>query len=161
MASLITRLALLGVGASTVVAAAALASPIGSGVAPGGAAIALSLATAGLIASLVVLGGHGRRGGGGVWIAAGTVVVVVGGGLTAALLMGSDPASTSQGLIGGLPPPAALLVYGVGLVPALVVPLVYAWTFGRSTLTASDVAQVREAAAARLAGGDATDDDSP
>jgi len=56
------------------------------------------------------------------------VVVVVAGGLGALLVLPpTDPADPT--LVLGLPPRAALLLYGVGLLPVLVVPLAYAWSF--------------------------------
>lgn len=56
------------------------------------------------------------------------VLLVVGGGLGALLaLPPADPADPR--LVLGLPPRAALLLYGVGLLPVLVVPLAYAWSF--------------------------------
>jgi len=53
----------------------------------------------------------------------GLLLLGIGGGLWA-----SDPAPGDR-LWGGLPWPAALLVYGAGLLPLFVVPLAYAWTF--------------------------------
>ena len=74
------------------------------------------------------------------------VVLVVGGGLVALVLMPpADPGDPT--LILGLPPRAALLMYGVGLLPTLVVPVAYALTFERLTLSEADLARVRAAAA--------------
>jgi hypothetical protein len=42
-----------------------------------------------------------------------------------------------------------VIVYGVGLLPLLVLPLTYALTFDAEILTEEDLARVREAAAAR------------
>ena len=56
----------------------------------------------------------------------------------------------------GLPKGAALVLYGVGLLPLLVLPLAYALTFDEQTLSAADLASVRQAmvdARARAAGG--------
>ncbi len=75
------------------------------------------------------------------------------GGLALAFAMASvwtipptDPANPDLDL--GLPRAAAHLLYGIGLLPALIVPLVYAWTFDRATLSEADLARVRAAAAA-------------
>ena len=52
----------------------------------------------------------------------------------------------------GLPRGAALVLYGVGLLPLLVLPLAYALTFESQTLSEQDLARVRrEAAALRAA----------
>lgn len=54
----------------------------------------------------------------------------VGGALTA-LLWVPETTGPEDALWGGLPLGAALLVYGIGLLPMLIVPVVYAWTFDR------------------------------
>ncbi len=46
----------------------------------------------------------------------------------------------------GLPPRAAVVVVGVGLLPVLFVPLVYAWTFPELGLEREDLERIREAA---------------
>lgn len=52
----------------------------------------------------------------------------------------------------GLPPAAAIIIYGIGLAPVLVLPLAYALTFDSITLRPEDIERVREAAAARERG---------
>jgi hypothetical protein len=64
-----------------------------------------------------------------------------------------DPAEPELYL--GLPRAVAHLIFGIGLLPALVVPLVYAWTFDRATLSEEDLARVRDAATRRAPGSDA------
>lgn len=44
----------------------------------------------------------------------------------------------------GLPARAAIVVYGIGLLPAIVLPLAYALTFETQTLSSEDVQRVRE-----------------
>lgn len=51
-------------------------------------------------------------------------------------------------LILGLPPRAALVLIGVGVVPALVLPVVYALTFDEQTLRPGDLDAIRRAAGA-------------
>jgi len=51
------------------------------------------------------------------------------------------PAST---LWLGLPLRAAIVIYGIGLMPVVVLPVAYALTFETQTLTADDVERVRE-----------------
>jgi hypothetical protein len=55
-------------------------------------------------------------------------------------------------LLGGLPVRAAIVIYGIGLLPIVVLPVAYAITFGTQTLTEEDVARVRELAATTGAG---------
>jgi hypothetical protein len=44
----------------------------------------------------------------------------------------------------GLPARAAIVVYGIGLLPAIVLPLAYALTFESQTLSSEDVQRVRD-----------------
>ena len=48
----------------------------------------------------------------------------------------------------GLPLRAAIIVYGSGLLPTLILPIVYALTFETQTLSEADVGRVRELAEA-------------
>lgn len=123
------RLAPWGIALSCVLALGAYASAFTAGGASVGSAVALALATALLIAAFVALGvGQGGFRRGPVLLAVATILLVVGGGISAALLIGA-PEGPGAPLYGGLPAGAALVLYGVGLVPALVVPLLYAWGF--------------------------------
>lgn len=71
------------------------------------------------------------------------VYLLVAGGLLLALRLPPDAATTSLWL--GLPPRAAVILFGVGLLPLFLLPIVYAMTFDSLTLTASDVERVRAA----------------
>ena len=51
------------------------------------------------------------------------------GGALMALLWVPEVTGPDDALWGGLPLGAALVVYGIGLLPMLIVPAVYAWTF--------------------------------
>jgi hypothetical protein len=51
--------------------------------------------------------------------------------------------SVSSRLFLGLPLRAAIVVYGVGLLPIVILPIVYAITFETQTLSASDLELVR------------------
>lgn len=135
------RLALGGLAAACLAAAGAFALAL---VPAGGlaAAVLLAFATALLMAALVGLGGGGDGGAGALTLAVFTLVVVVGGGVAGAFLLGA-PEGPGARLWGGLPRGAALLVYGAGLVPAVVVPLIYAWTFDRTTLRPDVLDEVR------------------
>jgi hypothetical protein len=46
----------------------------------------------------------------------------------------------------GLPLRAAIIVYGTGILPTLILPIVYAVTFEKQTLTEADIERVREVA---------------
>lgn len=63
------------------------------------------------------------------------------GGFGAALLL---PAETATGpLLLGLPRRAALIIYGIGLLPVPVLPLVYALSFERTVLSEASLAELR------------------
>ncbi|HZK79001.1 MAG TPA: hypothetical protein VFC35_08835 [Gemmatimonadaceae bacterium] len=49
----------------------------------------------------------------------------------------------------GLPVRAAIVIYGIGLLPIVVLPVAYALTFDTQTLSQTDIDRVRELAAAR------------
>jgi len=68
-------------------------------------------------------------------------------GLGAALLLPPNEGPGSMLLL-GLPLRAAIVVYGVGLLPVLLVPIFYAWTFPSLGMRDGDLAQIREAAEA-------------
>jgi hypothetical protein len=67
-------------------------------------------------------------------------VLAIGFGAALAL-----PATESQlsRLWLGLPARAAVVIYGIGLLPIVVLPIAYALTFETQTLTAEDVERVR------------------
>jgi hypothetical protein len=75
-------------------------------------------------------------------------IVVVAGFLAALLL----PAETSANahLLLGMPRRAAIILYGVGMVPLLAMPVAYALTFESTTLSESDLHRLREEAASIL-----------
>lgn len=73
--------------------------------------------------------------------------------LTSLLLVGSigaglllPPPDADSSLVGGLPPAAALMVYGAGLLPLLLVPLGYAWVFPTVGFAEGELERVREEA---------------
>lgn len=113
-------------------------------------ALLLALGTAGMLASVMALGAQRDGRLGVLWIPVVFVVLIVGGGLVGLLLMPPvDPESTTLWM--GLPPRAAVLLYGVGLLPTLVVPVAYALTFETLTLSDEDLERVRRVAAERAA----------
>lgn len=78
-------------------------------------------------------------------------------GFTAVLLLpGGDNAATRLFL--GLPIRAAIVIYGIGFLPVLVLPLIYAATFDEKTLSEDDLERIKAVAAVhekvRKAGGE-------
>jgi hypothetical protein len=116
---------------------------------PGGASRAgawlLLTGIALLVTGLIGLGAA-RRGRIGTPLMAGLVFtfVVLVGGFGAALLLPPAEHAASP-LLGGLPLRAALVLYGVGLLPAIMLPWLYARTFDRMTLDQSDIDRIRAA----------------
>jgi len=71
------------------------------------------------------------------------VFLLVGGGFLLALQLPPDTVNGPYWL--GLPRRAAVVLYGVGLLPLFVLPLAYAFTFDAFTLSDADLARVRAA----------------
>lgn len=123
---------------------------------PGGAATwapwLFALGVPGAIVGVMVLGAaRGKRGGVGRLIAPMSFVglaLAVGFGL--ALGLPANEGATSQ-LVLGVPLRAAIILYGIGLMPIVVLPIAYALTFETQTLNAADIERVRVAAAERQA----------
>lgn len=79
------------------------------------------------------------------WLGMGFLFLVLAVGFGGALLLSPEVAGAR--LLLGLPRRSALLVYGIGVVPALVLPLVYALSFEATVLSEADLRELR----ARLA----------
>lgn len=129
---------------STVAIAVAYASAFApGGVPPWGAWLpALGIPVA--LGSIMILGA--AREGGGVgrlkWPFA-FVVLLLAGGFCAALAL--PPLDTPDSRLWlGLPVRAAIIVYGIGLFPTIVLPIAYAITFETQTLNEADIERVRE-----------------
>ena len=73
------------------------------------------------------------------------VVAVLAIGFCAALALPATESPLSR-LWLGLPARAAIVIYGIGLLPIIVLPVAYALTFETQTLNAENVARVRELA---------------
>ena len=71
------------------------------------------------------------------------VVAVLAIGFCAALAIPATEGPLSK-LWLGLPTRAAIVIYGIGLLPIIVLPVAYALTFEAQTLNAEDVERVRE-----------------
>jgi hypothetical protein len=70
--------------------------------------------------------------------------LVLAGGFGLALALPANEAAGAP-LYLGLPLRAAVIIYGIGLLPIVVLPIAYALTFAAQTLTAEDVERVRRA----------------
>jgi hypothetical protein len=136
------RAALLALALSFGGVGAGYAGAFLPGGAPAWAAWCVLVGMAGAHVAVMVLGAqrHGRIGALGPVFAFVFLVLVV--GLGAALVL--PERLDAAGLWLGLPPRAAIVVYGVGLLPFLVLPLAYALTFERQSLSGEDLARLRE-----------------
>ena len=95
------------------------------------------------LGAIMILGAaRGRRGIGQLKIPFAFVVVVLVIGFGAALALPATEGPLSR-LWLGLPARAAIVIYGVGLLPIVVLPIAYALTFETQTLSAEDVERVR------------------
>lgn len=108
----------------------------------------IALSTAFSMLATMILGAarRGRRNGGlgGLAIPLFVTFVLIAGAFTLALCL---PAA-GEPLVLGLPRRAAIVLYGIGLLPILVLPVAYALTFDEMTLSEDDLDRVRRAAAA-------------
>jgi uncharacterized membrane protein len=142
------RAALFGLTVST----AAIVAAYGSAFLPAGAtrisALLMIFGIATMAISIMALGSvrHGEKLGILAYVFAVVFIVLLAGFSLALLMPDADDAATQLFL--GLPPRAAIVVYGIGILPVLVLPLAYAWTFEKRTLTEADLERVREAAKA-------------
>ena len=144
-----TRAAVTALAAATLVVAAAYAAALAGRTGAGapawtGWAMAVAVPTA-LVAMMTL--GAARRG----RVAKRLLVAFVGVGLllaaafilALALPEGPGGGTLGEPLVLGLPRRAAVVVYGVGLLPVFVLPIVYALTFEAQTLGDEDLERVR------------------
>ena len=122
----------------------AYASALAPGGAPRWAAWLFAAGTVGAMTAITALGA--RRGAAGIgplrWpLGITAALLLTGFGVALAL----PPVTATTPLVLGLPPAAAVMVYGVGLLPVLVLPIAYAWSFDTATLSADDLARLRGA----------------
>ena len=100
-----------------------------------------------LVAMMVVGAARHGRIGGRLALAFGVVLAITAGGFATLLALPAADAA-DPALILGLPVRAAVLLYGIGIIPFFIVPLAYAWTFDEMTLSKADLERVRAAAPA-------------
>jgi hypothetical protein len=138
------RYALFAMLAATLAITLAYASAFRAGGAPAWAPWLMGLGIPVVLVGVMVLGAsrHGRIGRLGLPFA--FSALVLGGGFALALGL---PASEAAGaaLYGGLPLRAAVIIYGIGLFPIVVLPIAYALTFSEQTLNAGDLERVKQA----------------
>jgi hypothetical protein len=98
------------------------------------------------LGAIMILGAaRGRAGVGQLKYPFAFVVAVLAIGFCAALALPATESPLSR-LWLGLPARAAIVIYAIGLLPIIVLPVAYALTFETQTLNAEDVARVRELA---------------
>jgi hypothetical protein len=141
------RAALVGLLASIMAIGLAFASAFLPGGVPGWAPWCMALGTSGCMVATMVMGAarDGRIGRLAIPFAFVFVVLAGGFGLVLALPP-TDPLDPTLWL--GLPPRAAVIMYGIGLLPLFAVPVAYALTFDEMTLSQADLDRVRAAARA-------------
>ena len=140
------RAGLLGVFVATVLVALAYASAFLPGGAPSWAPWLLGLGTALVLVSVMVVGAERAGSIGPLALPFLAIFGILAGGFALLLTMPAvEP--TDPVLFVGLPPRAAVVLYLIGLTPALIVPAAYALTFDRLTLSAESLERVRAHAA--------------
>ena len=135
-----------------VISILAIAAGYAAAFAPGGAPVwapwLLAFGIPGSFSAIMILGAaRGNRGIGSLKIPFLFVFLVLAGGFCLALALPATESSSSS-LLFGLPLRAAIVIYGVGLLPIFVLPVAYALTFDTQTLNESDIERVRELASA-------------
>lgn len=123
-------------------AAAAYAGAFVVGSAPEWSGWAMAGALVLTLPATLAIGGRPRGGGGMVVGVAWLLAVVLAAGFALAFGLPAEDATTA--LWGGLPPRAAVIVYGIGLLPLLFLPWAYARDCARRDLDAETVTALAE-----------------
>src|SRR2546423_12755807 len=133
------RVALIAIVVGTVAIAAGYAGAFLPKGAPVWAPWLLALGIPASIGGVILLGAaRGAAGVGRLWIPIAFVVGTLALGFGLALALPASESAASE-LWLGLPARAAILIYGIGLMPAIVLPLAYALTFEPQTPDQEDV----------------------
>jgi hypothetical protein len=142
------RSSLVALFAAIAAIAAGYAAAFGAHGTPVWAPWLLALGIPAALGAIMILGAtRGDRGVGPLKIPFAFVILMLVIGFGAALALPATEGSLSR-LWLGLPARAAIVIYGVGLLPIFVLPIAYALTFETQTLSAEDVERVRELARA-------------
>src|SRR3981081_185638 len=137
------RAALVTLFAGIAAIALGYAAAFGSHGTPAWAPWLLALGIPAALGAIMILGAtRGGRGVGPLKIPFAFVILMLVIGFGAALALPATEGPLSK-LWLGLPARAAIVIYGIGLLPILVLPVVYALTFETQTLSAADVERVR------------------
>ncbi|MBA3644994.1 MAG: hypothetical protein H0W63_02330 [Gemmatimonadaceae bacterium] len=145
----VKRAALAAIVASIVAILIGYAAAFVPGGAPPWAPWLLAIGIPASIGGIVVLGAsRGSSGAHALTIPIVFVTATLAIGFSLALALPANESATST-LWLGLPARAAILVYGIGILPAVVLPVAYALTFDAHTLSAEDVDRVKRMAADR------------
>lgn len=149
------RIALAAIVLSTVGIGVAYASAYATGGPPVWAGWLFAAGVTGALVATLALGAMRRDRGLGRLIAPFVLMtVMIGAGFIAVFML--PDLGASEPLLLGLPRRAAIVLYGIGLLPTLVLPVAYALTFADQTLRPEDLERVLETArAARAVRGDA------
>jgi hypothetical protein len=146
------RLSVVALFTAIVAIAVAYASAFTRGGAPMWAPWLLAMGIPIAIGAIMVLGAiRANQGIGRLAIPFALVVLMLAIGFGAALVIPGTEGPLSK-LWFGLPARAAIVIYGVGLLPILVLPVAYALTFQTQILSAADVERVRSLAQQRAVG---------
>jgi hypothetical protein len=138
------RLALIALFVGILAIAGGYAAAFSRGGTPTWAPWLLALGIPVTVGAIMVLGAaRGARGVGPLKFPFLFVVAILAVGFCAALALPATEGPLSR-LWLGLPARAAVVIYGVGLLPIVVLPIAYALTFETQTLSAEDVERVRE-----------------
>lgn len=145
------RAALTVLVLSTMVIGAAYATAFLDGGAPVWAGWLFALGMTGALLGTLALGAMRRdRGLGRLVVPFIVMTLLLGGGLAAVFLLPGD-LGAAEPLLLGLPRRAAIVLYVIGLLPILVLPVAYALTFADQTLRPEDLERVLVAARAARA----------
>jgi hypothetical protein len=146
------RASLVALVAGILAIATGYATAFLPGGAPAWAPWLLALGVPVTLGAIMILGAaRGRMGIGPLKYPFVFVVAVLAIGFCAALVLPATEGPLSR-LWLGLPARAAIVIYGIGLLPIIVLPVAYALTFETQTLSAEDVERVRELARENNAG---------
>lgn len=154
------RAALIALFSAILAIAAGYASAFSKGGTPTWGAWLLALGIPIALGAIMILGAvRGKQGVGSLKFPFAFVILVLMIGFGAALALPGTEGPLSR-LWLGLPLRAAIVIYGVGLLPIIVLPVAYAMTFETLTLSSEDVDRVRAVGRDRKSGLPVTPDTS-
>ena len=140
------RAALVALFVAIAAIAIGYVAAFGAGGAPVWAPWLLAFGIPASLGAIMILGAaRGDRGVGPLKIPFAFVIIMLVIGFGAALALPAKEGPLSR-LWLGLPVRAAIVIYGIGLLPIFVLPIAYALTFETQTLSAEDVERVRQLA---------------